>query len=278
MPKNPFPPSFTGIFAAGLLLAPFSQAAISLGVVQTYDAAGGDGVDTNASGNAIGSALPNDVVGFTTAVASAYTSNTGGVIDFGTTGSGNVGQMNITYGGTKTFAITSTIDYASGASPVSQTIDIRDNLSTMAPISGVTALLPNQANSAIGWTLNFGSISNGAVGEAITTAGFTLLSRTGFGQSLTVDWFINGNSTPVGSDTEAMASSSATDNTFFSYTAPAGSAITGFKINFTSGGNGVDKRLGIDDIGFITGVIPEPGSALLFGLASVTAMVRRRRI
>lgn len=271
------PVSFAALFPAILLVSSFSQAATSLSVVATYDVSGASTVHTNSSGNALSSTALNDVAGFKSAVATAHGTNTGGVIDFGSTAATNAGDLNITYGGGKKFTVTSQVG---GASGVGQSIDVRSNLGTLSPISGTTALLITSGNAPrpTSWSLSFGAITLGSPGEAITTAAFTLLSRDGFASDVTVNWFINGSSTPILNDSENIAIGAGVDNTFFSYTAPAGSAVTGFQVVFGSDSTDNDRRLGIDDIGFITGIVPEPGAAMLAGLASLAGLVRRRRM
>lgn len=248
-----------------------SNAATALGVVQTYDGTPAGPALNNAPGNA------QSASAFTTAVAGAFTGNTGGVINFGTSASADAQQLNITYGGAKTFSVTSTLGFGSGATGTSQLIDIRANLTTITPISGTTALLPNQQNGIQSWTFNFSGITGGAIGEAITTTGFTLLSRSGTSQDATVEWFLNGSATAAASQTDTFDNSNGGDNTFFSYTAPAGSAITGFRITYLGATGTNDRRLGIDDLGFITGVIPEPSSMMLLGLGALSCLSRRRR-
>jgi len=272
---------------AGLALGiSTSHGATAFGVVATYDATGGaaNAVDTNASGAALSSMLINDVAGFTTAVAAAYAGNTGGVIDMGNGASASAtvaidaDQLNITYATSKTFTITTAVTLFSGATG-STTTDLRHNLGTLTPTSGFSALLPNRSTAVTSWAFNFGNINGGAIGEAITTIGFTLLSRDNVGENVTVSWFIDGSNSAIFSDTEAMAAGKTLDDTFFSYTAPTGSKITGFSIDFAGTTSATtDGRLGIDDIGFITSVIPEPSAIALLSAAGVIGSLRRRRI
>jgi hypothetical protein len=254
-----------------------SQAAVAnLTTVATYDAAGGSTVHTNSSGNLLSSVALNDVAGFTTAVAAAHTAGNGGVIDFAASSTNTNAELKVTYATVKKFDISSTIG---GATGVSQSIDIRNNPDSLSPTSGTALLMPTSGNSPrpTSWTLSFGQITGGLIGEVITTAGFTLVSRDGFSSDVIVNWFIDGSSTPQFIDPENIASGKGVDNTFFSYTAPTGSAITGFQIVFDPSASTADRRLGIDDIGFITGVIPEPGAALLSGIAAAFGVLRRRR-
>jgi hypothetical protein len=271
----------TQFLLLGAVLISGVQAATSFGVVGVYDATDNtNAVDTNSSGNPLSSTLLNDVAGFTTGVLSAHGANTGGVINFGSGGSPSTldqNTLNITYGGAKTFTISTSVTFFGGTPPASGAVDIRNNLSTITPISSSSALLPNQSGGITSWNFTFGAISNGLIGEAITTAGFTILSRTGAAQDATITWFLSNGTTVV--DTENFISSNGGDDTFVSLTAPADTSITGFTIGY--GGvttAATDRRIGIDDLGFITGVVvPEPSSATLLIAAAGLAISRRRR-
>lgn len=191
----------------------------------------------------------------------------------------NANQLAITYGGGKTFTITTSLGFAAGATITGTTVDLRHNLTTVSPVSGFSAILPNQSTGVSSWSFDLGTISNGLVGEAITTVGFTLLSRSGFSQDAAISWFLDGSSVAAAIDTENIGNSSGGDDTFISYTAPAGSKITGFTINYGGSTSANDRRIGIDDLGFITGVVvPEPGSLALCGIGAGILLGRRRRM
>lgn len=271
----------THFILAGIALVSGLQAATSFGVVGVYDSTdNANAVDANSSGNALSSTLLNDVAGFTTAVQVAHGVNSGGVINFGPAGatsSLDQNAMAITYGGGKTFSITTGVTFFAGTTVTSTAVDLRNNLTTVSPVSSTSALLPNQSGGVTSWTFNFGAIGNGLIGEAITTAGFTLLSRTNISQDATITWFLSDGTSVI--DTENITSSNGGDDTFVSLTAPVNTSITGFTIGY--GGviaTTTDRRIGIDDLGFITGVVvPEPGSATLLIAAAGLAISRRRR-
>lgn len=268
-PNNPpvlAKPSFITFFLSASLSVS-THAAISVGVVGVYDeATTTNSVDRNASGNSLASGNPNDIAGFTDLVATAFANNTGGVIHFdGGTGN-NQNQLDVTYGGGKTFAITTNGNNSNNNFNIGP-------FSSMSEISGANGLLPSSTATNI-FRFTFGTISTG---ETISSAGFTLLSRDSFAQGVLVEWFLNGSTTVVAaSQPIAMAGAQGTDDTFFSYTAPEGSRISSFRISYDTGGAyGSDERLAIDDLSFIT--IPEPSSILLLGVASASLLGRRKR-
>jgi hypothetical protein len=274
------------LLSGAILLAFASLAcnaeAVTLAVSGGYDenAFATNSVDSQAPGNAMSSAS------FGTAVSSAFTAGRGGVINFDRPNGGNSDDDNnpasetmiISYGSGKSFNITSNAAY-----------DIH-NFSSLTAISGFDNSLdvpggntPDLTHKGIAltstsvysWTLDFGAITGGIPGEAITTAGFTLLSRNLIQQDVTIDWLLNGSPISAAAQTDNIAIGKAVDDTFFSYTAPANSYISGVRVTF--GGSTGDLRLGIDDLGFITSAVPEPSRVLLLSLALTGCVLRRRR-
>jgi hypothetical protein len=264
-----------------LLTANASAAIVTYTTTGVYDpVAGGNSVDTNSSGNAIGSVLPTDYEGFKSAVASAFSAGSGGVIDFDLPNGMNAnansqldGFSGSFAGGTKTLVVTNT-------NAASDNQLNHSTFTSIATTSGTRGLLPtNSATTA--FRLIFAPISGaGALpGEVVTQAAFTLLSRDAKAQNALVEWFIDGNTvTPVFSDTESFLAGQSTDDTFFSYIAPTGSAITSVRITYdTTNLIASDDRLAIDDLGFITAVpVPEPTTVFLL-LGGVGCWAVRRR-
>jgi len=268
-----------------LLLAAFACAstdaglrAATLTLSQGYDENTNqpNAVDTQAAGNSL------TLTSFSTLVSSAFTAGTGGVINFDTPngGTGNVNSQssNTVNFGPKSFSFTSA---STGGTTPSSNVNVA-SFGSLTPISGSSADskgLITTNGTAESWTLNFNSLTGGAVNEAITTMGFTLLSRSGAGQTVQVDWLLNGSSTAAKTQTEAISSTQAGDDTFFSYVAPTGSTITGLRFTFDTLNalTNPDVRLAIDDLAFITSIVPEPSRMAFLGLGIFALFGRRQR-
>lgn len=253
----------------GLLgtLVQHSQA-VTLAVSGVYDenAVATNSIDSQALGNAMSSTI------FAGEVSAAYAAGNGGVINFdiATDDKNNPASeaMIVNYGAGKSFNITSSSSY-----------DIHV-FGTLAAISGNSNGSRGMASASVNitdWTLNFGGVTGGSPGEAITTVGFTLLSRTGFSQGVIVNWFIDGSLTPYSAQTDHIADGGGVDDTFFSFVAPDDSYISGLQI-ILGGADGInDRRLGIDDIGFTTSIVPELSRALLLLLGGIPLCMLRRK-
>lgn len=261
--------------------------AVTLTVSQVYD-------ENVYATNSIDSQAPNNAMSsgdFAPLVSTAYTAGTGGVINFDRPNGGNNDDDNnpsseamvISYGTGKSFNITSSANYDIHNFSSLTAISGYDNSIDTAPNPDTADLthkgIALTANNVYNWTLSFGAITGGSSGEAITTVGFTLLSRDSIQQNVTIDWFLNGALISSATQNDHITTGKTVDDTFFSYVAPTGSYISAFKITFgapnpTPTG---DLRLGIDDLGFITSIVPEPSRALLMSMALTGCLLRRRR-
>ncbi|WP_198141285.1 PEP-CTERM sorting domain-containing protein [Verrucomicrobium spinosum] len=293
--RLPAPRFLSGALAVFCLGADLS-AAVTLSVSSTYDenTRAANTIDGEAPGNSI--ALGT----FKTAVGAAHAAGTGGVINFDmpngsnadakgnsdTNNSGSKTLISVGYGGTKSFAINTSLAYDMHVFTSLAAVSGNSGASGTSKGIAIASGMPDNSAVASSWTLNFGEITGGLPGEAITSMGFVLLSRDFAGTTgdlpVTVEWFLNGGTTASYSVTDQVKDEkwvdgvTTGDDTFFSYSAPVGSYISGFKMTY-GGTIDTDRRLGIDDIGFTTSVVPEPSRALLVAVAMTGLMLRRRR-
>jgi len=250
-------------------------AAVSLGglnaqVVTTgiYDAASqANAVDAEGSGNTYLWAA------FTSDVATAYSANQGGVIDFET---GTVDALEFT----ATFGASSakTLAFSNALPPTPTGWTISTSPAGRTPVSGTRALSDNNSNLSFAFTL--GPITGGGAQERVVGLGFTVLSRSttlsgvpiNLGNVEAVAFFSGGGSH---SSARVIDGGRELEDTFFGFTAPTNEWITGFTLS-TPGG-----FTSLDDLGFITGTvaIPEPSTwalAVLGGGCLAVVLLRRR--
>lgn len=264
---------FLGVTLLAFASLSYNARAVTLAVSGVYDENVNqtNSVDAQAPGNVMSSSA------FSTAVGSAFTSGRGGVIHFDTAGNTNAviynESLDVNFGSGKHLFITS-----------SQPYNFRHfgsifSLSGNGAADGSKGLAPADtvSTSATEMTFNFTNITGGLPGERITTAGFTLLSRNGFSQDVSVDWFVSGFANPYITQLDNIDAGAGVDDTFFSFTAPVNSYIFGFRIVYGGATGSNDRRLGIDDLGFITSIVPEPARALFFCMALVGGVMIRRR-
>lgn len=126
------------------------------------------------------------------------------------------------------------------------------------------------------YDFDIGSFTGFAEYEQVTAIGVTILGRNGTGSNSNwrvIAYYTNG--VDSGSSSTFRTINTNTGNTthdsFSGIVAPDGYWITRMRVHSDQG-----AFTGIDDIGFITSIIPEPSSALL-GMLGLAALMRRRR-
>ncbi len=239
-----------GLLAATLVATISGIAAAEWVAVADYDATtNANAVDVSATTTGTGQEI--GLSDFTTLVAAAHASGNGGVIDFDTFATGTTtldadylyasfdsGNKSITIGGTGNSFATS-IPFVGGG---------------RTAISG-TGMLGNNAYAG-GADLAFSDL---AEGEYVTAVGLTLLSRgSGVVGATASDYTVTayfGDSTSA-SQVSTLEVAQGTDDTFYGFIAPTGTYITNVTVRKTSG----TYHAAIDDLGFVTSVVPEPAS------------------
>jgi hypothetical protein len=272
--------SILGLSALGIA----SSSAVVVATVATYDAAtNANAVDGTAPGSA------STVGAFTTAVATANGLGFGGVANFDAAtfvSSSTTNVLDFTYaGGSKTLRVSNPIPFFTST---------LTSTSSATAISGVTGTNANTLNrgstgtDSADTTFTFGPITGGAVDEYVTQFAFTILARdvytstgtnTGTAQArvFTATAYFTDGTSAVASD--SISNAKGLDDTFYSFTAPAGHSITSVFIDAATNGTTPQFQPLFDDLAFITtaGVIPEPSSVLLIGAGLGFAALRRRR-
>lgn len=220
----------------------------NLGAFSTTNA-----LDTNShtlvQATSTSNANQTDQTTFASAVATAYSSGYGGVVQFGISGEAL----------TPAPALVAT--YASGAKSLSLGLTTNSSLaiSPLQPSSGPTGVTnclsaPNSTSDPnLGdITFTMGAITGGVPGEKVTQFSFTYLTQTVLNNlTVTVTATFSDNSTSTVTRTVNRNTSSPVYDTFYGFVAPAGQSITSVSLtsNTTRG-----ATTNIDDVAFVTAV------------------------
>ena len=210
-------------------------------------------LDTNGhtlvQGTSTANAGQTDQTTFASAVSSAYTNQMGGVVSFDVVGDA------------LTSAPAIVANYASGAKALSigLTAGSALDVSPLAPPSGTAGVTncltgPESGSSMGDVTFTMGSITGGVANEKVTSFAFTYLTETVLnGLTVTVTATFSDQSTSTVTRTVNRNTTSPVNDTFFGFTAPAGTSIV--SVSLTSNTTRADTTH-IDDVGFVTSVVP----------------------
>jgi hypothetical protein len=201
-------------------------------------------------------AYPDDMVSFSNAVIAAYAANAGGVFDLptGVASGTTVYRGTFGRGNTRRLVLTSSVSMQN----VTAT-------GTFIPVSGTNATTSSADQS--GYRIRIGPVLDAAtdlpVAEEVKRIGFVVLSRTHGTYPCDIRatvFFSDGTTTRA---TATVGNPKGSDDTFFGFTAPEGSAITNLLLEsfLTGTTTPVSTRICWDDFGFITGpayVAPPP--------------------
>jgi hypothetical protein len=229
-------------------------------VVGVYDSPNNSNtVDRTASGN---------VATFTADVATAFGAGLGGVINFDGQNFNGLDDISARFGigFSKTLTIDTSAPFNNQSSSNIRAISGTENVGT-----GQFLLA---ASGSQFYTFTIGEIVGGAEGEGVTQLGFTVLTRNGGGTpSISALATFSDGSTFSSQAFGFTVTTTPEQDTFYGFTAPAGTTIRSVQLNYGADG---DLRRGIDDLAFITSVIPEPTTSLLAFFSLVGLLGFRR--
>lgn len=204
-------------------------------------------------------------------VSTAHTNGFGGVINFDNFTLSNATSFDATYAsGAKSISISGQTGINTNAQGFTTS---NPNTAQRTPISGAAAL-NNQGGDVL---FEFGSITGGIAGEAVTSAGITILGRNPSVDLLrTYSAFATFSDNSVSTIVSGDYAGNATHDVFVGFTAPAGLGIKSLYIDFENTFGGSFTHL--DDLGFITAVVPEPSFySLVASVGVVGILILRRR-
>jgi len=270
--KTALPFRFVLTIACTLSLDAASRAA-TFETVGTYDADPGNFVDTD-TGTTFGAFKSN--------VSSAFSVDRGGVIDFATGYTGgfslaggtreNIGtSWDASYGTSqsKTLQFTTSVDMLLFNNNTSGQVDTISDTNNLLPI-----------DDQVQFGLTVGPILNGDPGEIVSEVAFTVLSRDPGGSNpggadvVVTALFSDGSMETITDNVDDPVGS---DDTFFHFVAPSQESVVSLSFdNLSLEGTPNQRRLPIDDLAFLTRVVPEPSSGLIATLLMLGLVMRKR--
>lgn len=141
------------------------------------------------------------------------------------------------------------------------------------PLSGTWGFIITQFSRKV--TIGFTDFVGAEPDEQVVSLGLTGLSLTNrdYGNVTFTGHLASGGSV---SSSSAISGPTGTGDTFFGLAAPGGDYFTGYSLEF-DGPLIPSMPFWFEDVGFITAIVPEPSSLILYAIGGVACVARRRR-
>ncbi len=236
--------------AVSALVAGGARAALVTTDVYDPTGDGSNNIDTEAATNDI------TLTDFRTLVNSAYDNDLGGVVNFDELNDPELNGFVAAYGtgGTEMLSVSPGSNNAYGSGSTTGW-NVRDSSGSNGAISD-----PKVLRGGWIWDFDFDT--------GLTAVAITFVERNNSNPNVVATIELQD-----GTRTEKF-NATASDDTFFAYTASAGNPIVSLELD-TSNGDSPGEYHEVDELGFV--VVPEPATLALLGVGGAAVLVRRRR-
>ena len=253
-------------------VAPLSAA--TFGTTGVYD-------ESVVAANQLDKATPaGSLPTFKAAIAAARAAGAGGVIDFdadftATPSSGGTSNNPIDAAFAASFGTTGE-KRLNLSSTVAFDVYTNDVNSQVHTLSGHNALITRHPTVDFDLAL---AIEGGGADEHVVEFGVSLLQRTTYTANQTMELtalYSDGGSESLSLTITGNGGRGSSD-AFFHFAAPDDQWITGVEFRNLTNNGITQSRMVLEDIGFVTEIVPEPGTLVLLVVGGGLALLRRRR-